>query len=178
MVLSEEKEKREGEVQSQEGGRGRGRKGMGRRGLFWRLLSWLSSLTSTCTSTGTIDATTAETALVPTTLLTGAGRPDFTRTLEKSRAVLGETVEKSVVLIHQSVWPWESHLISTGCLLTHQSIMLLTGLSSATLKGMLNFLERSQPHLYPSTQACPVFLAPLSPASPPSHWPFSQHTLT
>lgn len=47
-----------------------------------------------CTSTGTIDATTAETALVPTTLLTGAGRPDFTRTLEKSRAVLGETVEE------------------------------------------------------------------------------------
>lgn len=64
-----------------------------------------------CTSTVTIDATTAETALVPTTLLTGAGRPDFTRTLEKSRAVLGETVEESVVLIHQSVWPWESHLI-------------------------------------------------------------------
>lgn len=84
-----------------------------------------------CTSTGPIDTTTAEMALVLSTLLTGAGRPDFTRTLEKSRAVLGETVEESVVLIHQSVWPWESHLISTGYLLTHQWIMLLMGLSNS-----------------------------------------------
>lgn len=86
MVLSDEKERREGEEQSQEGERGRGRRmGMGRRGLFSRLLSWLSSLTSTCTPTEPIDATTAEPALVPSTLLTGAGRPEFTRTLEKKQ---------------------------------------------------------------------------------------------
>lgn len=90
--------------------------------------------------------------------------PDFTRTLEENRAVLGETAEESVVLTAEC--GLGSHLASTDHLLTHHWIMLLIGLSSATLKCMLNFLERSQSYLHPSTQACPVPLTPLPPASP------------
>lgn len=179
MVLSEENKRREGEEQSQEGERGRGRRmGMGRRGLFWRLLSWLSSLTSTCTPTEPIDATTAEPALVPSTLLTGAGRPEFTRTLEKKQGCarwdsrrISCTDSPECVALGE---PPDLHRLFTDSSVDNAP---RGGLSSATLKGMLNFLERSQSHLYPSTQACPVFLAPQPLPVPPLHWPFSQaHT--